>query len=93
MPRGRVRRTAPPVVEQDDTPEVVPRAPDEPPADWQKGALLNVRNYGHAYIVTLYPTEHDTEHPERSMEFTNLGECQGFVSAWYARESHDPRAR
>lgn len=93
MPRGRVRRTAPPVIEQDDAPEVAPRAPDEPPADWQKGVLLNVRNYGAEYIVTLYPEEWDTERPERAMHFTNLGLCQDFVSAWYQRESHDPRAR
>lgn len=93
MVRANVRRAAPRVTEQDDEPEVVERAPDQPPPDWIKGQLLNVRNYGHAYMVTLHPSEHDPEHPERSMEFTNLGECQDFVSAWYARESHDPRAR
>lgn len=71
----------------------VPREPNQPPADWTKGQLLNVRNHGDAYIITRYPDEYDREHPERSMRFTNLGECQNFVSDWYARQSHDPRAR
>ncbi|KWA12658.1 hypothetical protein WL26_14735 [Burkholderia cepacia] len=65
----------------------------EPPADWRKGALLNVRNRGDAYVITLYPEEFDEEHPERALRFTNLGLCQGFVSRWYSRESLDPRAR
>lgn len=93
MPRGRVKRAAPAVIEQDDEPMEVPRAPGEPPADWIKGQLLNVRNYGAEYIVTLYPEEWDTDRPERALHFTNLGECQGFVSAWYQREHCDPRAR
>ena len=71
----------------------IPREPNQPPADWRKGALLNVRNRGEAYVITLYPAEHDPDHPEREMRFTNLGECQDFVSAWYARESHNPLAR
>ncbi|MCA8018085.1 hypothetical protein [Burkholderia metallica] len=71
----------------------VPREPDQPPADWRKGALLNVRNRGDAYVITLYPEEFSDEHPERAMRFTNLGECQDFVSKWYAAEHHDPRAR
>lgn len=73
--------------------EAVFRAPDQPPADWRKGALLNVRNHGAEYIVTLHPAEYDPRHEDRCMKFTNVGECQAFVSAWYARESHDPRAR
>jgi hypothetical protein len=73
--------------------EPVLRAPDQPPADWRKGALLNVRNHGAEYIVTLHPAEYDPRHEDQCMKFTNVGECQGFVSAWYARESHDPRAR
>lgn len=72
---------------------IVPRETNEPPADWRKGALLNVRNYGDAYVVTLYPEERDDEKPERHLRFTNQGECQAFVSAWYATEHHDPRAR
>lgn len=63
------------------------------PSSWRKGALLNVRNYGAEYIITLHPEEYDPEYPERSMRFTNLGECQNFVSNWYAREAYDPRAR
>lgn len=77
---------APPVL-------AVPRDPTQPPADWRKGALLNVRNRGDAYVVTLYPEEFDEERPDRALRFTNLGECQDFVSHWYAAEHHDPRAR
>lgn len=69
------------------------RDPGQPPADWRKGALLNVRNHGAEYIVTLHPAEYDPRHDDQCMKFTNVGECQNFVSAWYARESHDPRAR
>jgi hypothetical protein len=71
----------------------VPREPNQPPADWRKGALLNVRNHGAFYVITLYPAESDPRHPERELRFTNLGECQDWVSAWYARESHNPLAR
>jgi hypothetical protein len=71
----------------------VPRDPTQPPIEWRKGALLNVRNAGAEYIVTLYPHEYDPRHEDRCLKFTNLGECQDFVSRWYARESHDPRAR
>lgn len=71
----------------------VPRDPMQPPSEWRKGSLLNVRNRGDAYIVTLYPEEFSEERPEHSMRFTNLGECQDFVSKWYAAEHHDPRAR
>jgi hypothetical protein len=71
----------------------VPRDPNQPPADWRKGALLNVRNHGAEYIVTLYPEEYDPRYQERCVKFTNLGECQAFVSSWYARESHNPLAR
>lgn len=94
MPRGRVRRVAP--VEHDpffDDMAPVARAPGEPPADWRKGALLNVRNHGAEYIVTLHPAEYDPRHDDQCMKFTNVGECQDFVSKWYSRESHDPRAR
>lgn len=99
MVRGRVRRVAPPehvqeAVEAAESAELF-EVPHEaiPPADWRKGALLNVRNHGDAYVITLYPEEHDDRYPERSMRFTNLGECQDFVSRWYAAEHHDPRAR
>lgn len=64
-----------------------------PPLDWRKGALLNVRNRGDAYVITLYPEESHPERPERELRFTNPGLCQDFISAWYAAEHHDPRAR
>ncbi len=75
------------------TPEI-PREPPRPtpPADWRKGALLNVRVAGADYVVTLYPEEFDPERPERALRFPNPARCQDFVSAWYAREHHDPRA-
>lgn len=101
MPPRKVRRVAPPVLE--DSSEIsacgemesqpLASAKEEYPSDWRKGALLNVRNHGAEYIVTLHPEEFDPRHEERCIKFTNLGECQDFVSKWYARESHDPRAR
>jgi hypothetical protein len=97
MPPRKVRRVAPPEhaaqsLPVDEAP-VIDRSPTEPPADWRKGQLLNVRNRGDAYVITLYPDEFDERYPERAMRFTNPGECQDFVSRWYAAESHDPRAR
>jgi hypothetical protein len=99
-PKGRPRPkkassvgVAPEDIVDGDAAELVMPTPDAPPPDWRKGALLNVRNYGAEYIVTLYPEEHDPRSPERGLHFTNLGECQAFVSAWYARESHNPLAR
>ena len=75
---------------------VVLEEPAEPaldiPSHWQHGALLNVRNGGEYYIVTLYPEEYDHRSPERALMFTNVGRCQDFVSKWYARQNHDPRA-
>lgn len=55
------------------------------PAAWTLGQLLNVRNTGPDYCVTLYPEEFDPRHPERALRFTNSAECQSFVSRWYAR--------
>lgn len=98
-PKGRPRPkkvgSAAPVELPDDAEQepIEPRDPSAPPDSWRKGALLNVRNRGDAYVITVYPDEFDPEHPERSMRFTNLGECQDFVSRWYAAEHHDPRAR
>ncbi len=63
------------------------------PADWIKGQLLTVRNAGECYVVTLLGEEFDPRHPERALKFTNPALCQNFVSAWYAREYCDPRAR
>ena len=77
----------------DECVEPIERAPNTPPADWTKGQLLNVRNYGHAYIITAYPEEFQQDKPERAIQFTNPGECQDFVSDWYARESYNPLAR
>jgi len=96
-PKGRPRPRkvsglSEPVIEVEEI-EMIERAPNEPPADWRKGALLNVRNYGDAYVVTLYPEESHRDHPERELRFTNPGECQDFVSRWYQREHSDPRAR
>lgn len=63
------------------------------PPHWGRGALLNVRNTGADYVVTLFPEEYDPRSPERSMRFANPALCQDFVSRWYMRESADPRAR
>ena len=65
--------------------ELPPKEPQYP-SDWHKGQLLNVRNTGPDYTVTLYPEEYDPRHPERALHFTNPAEAQNFVSAWYARE-------
>lgn len=56
------------------------------PSDWHKGQLLNVRNTGESYIVTLHPEEYDPRSPERALHFQNSALCQNFVSQWYARE-------
>lgn len=63
------------------------------PSHWSKGALLNVRNRGDHYCITLYPEEFDPRNPERAMMFPNSWTCQDFVSRWYSRETADPRAR
>ena len=63
------------------------------PSHWSFGALLNVRNTGADNCVTLHPEEYDPRHPERAMRFANPATCQDFVSAWYSRQSADPRAR
>lgn len=62
------------------------------PPDWNIGALLNVRNGGTEYFVTLFPEEYDHQRPERTLRFQNPGTCQNFVSAWYSRTYHDGRA-
>jgi len=64
-----------------------------PPPSWTKGQLLNVRNAGECYVITLLGEEFDPRHPERALKFTNPALCQNFVSSWYAREHFDPRAR
>jgi hypothetical protein len=62
------------------------------PESWQRGALLNVRNMGEEYIVSLYPDEYDYRKPENGIRFPSAWECQNFVSNWYARPEVDPRA-
>jgi len=55
-------------------------------AGWIKGQLLNVRNAGSHYNVTLLGEEYDPRHPERCLQFTNINDAQTFVSIWYAPE-------
>jgi hypothetical protein len=66
------------------------------PPSWTKGQLLNVRNRGEFYVVTLLGEEDDPPlkpAPNGALRFTNTALCQDFVSKWYATEHHDPRAR
>lgn len=94
MQEQRERTPQPePVVQPEPVPDSSTPAPKQTPEHWPKGALLNVRNYGTEYIVTLFPEEFHVEHPERALRYENVGELQDFVSRWYAREHHDPRAR
>ena len=74
-------------------PSVAYTEEQQPPAFWPRGAMLNVRNYGAEYIITLFPEEFHAERPERALRFTNSARCQDFVSRWYMREHYDPRAR
>lgn len=91
--RGRkVKRVAPPVLESETSESPLEDASPVPPQDWRKGALLNVRNMGAEYVITLYPEEFHPDQAERALRFTNVAKCQDFVSAWYSRESPDPRA-
>jgi len=73
--------------------------PEPPEADavrvplfWTKGQLLNVRNGGEHYVVTLLGEEFDPRYPERALKFANSTQCQDFVSRWYQRETYDGRA-
>jgi hypothetical protein len=66
------------------------------PISWTKGQLLNVRNRGEFYVVTLLGEEDDPPlkpAPNGALRFTNTALCQDFISKWYATEHHDPRAR
>jgi hypothetical protein len=56
-----------------------------PPPDWTLGQLLNVRNLGHEYVITLLGEEADPRKPERALRFTSYLDCQNFISRWYAR--------
>ena len=62
------------------------------PENWVKGQLLNVRDAGSSYRVTLLNEEYDPRNPERCVQFNSSWEAQQFVSEWYSRGSHDPRA-
>jgi len=55
-------------------------------AGWCKGQLLNVRNAGSHYNVTLLGEEYDPRRPERCIQFTQPNDCQNFVSQWYGSE-------
>jgi hypothetical protein len=66
------------------------------PPSWTKGQLLNVRNRGEFYVITLLGEEDEPPlkpAPNGALRFTNTALCQDFVSRWYASEHHDPRAR
>jgi hypothetical protein len=70
--------------------------PVQNPPSWTKGQLLNVRNRGEFYVVTLLGEEDDPPlkpAPNGALRFTNTALCQDFISKWYATEHHDPRAR
>lgn len=72
-----------------------PVEPTEPlpyPAHWVKGQLLNVRNNGSTFILTLIAEEFDPQYPERAKFFDNSFDCQTFISNWYSRDTADPRA-
>ena len=97
--RGRPRKEATVSVDAISpvlSPAIAHQSPTEPeiaiPDGWIKGQLLNVRHAGPGYRVTLLGEEYDPRYPHRCLEFADSFECQQFVSQWYARQSHDPRA-
>lgn len=63
-----------------------PAEPFTYPQDWRRGQLLNVRNAGSHYNVTLLGEEFDTRYPDRCVQFPSGWECQDFVSWWYASQ-------
>jgi hypothetical protein len=67
---------------QDQTPEEKAQA-----AGWSKGQLLNVRNAGSHYNVTLLGEEYDPTHPERCLQFQNINDAQTFISVWYSADA------
>lgn len=98
LSRKRYNRVATPAptLRADDSEPLSPESSGAPaavaPEGWVKGQLLNVRHAGPGYRVTLLGEEFDPRYPDRCLEFSNGFECQQFVSNWYARQSHDPRA-
>ena len=81
-----------------DYEEALPAEPAPPterftyPECWNKGQLLNLRRSGDTCILTLLEEEYDPQHPERALIFQSPWDAQEFVSWWYSRDSHDPRA-
>jgi hypothetical protein len=91
----RLVRIAEPAPEQIIPAELLDDLPVAP-ISWTKGQLLNVRNRGEFYVITLLGEEDDPPlkpAPNGALRFTNTALCQDFVSKWYATEHHDPRAR
>jgi hypothetical protein len=65
------------------------------PSSWTKGQLLNIRNRGEFYVVTLLGEEDEPPlrpAPSGALKFTNPALCQDFISRWYMREHYDARA-
>lgn len=62
------------------------------PEFWLKGQLLNCRKSGDNYIVTLSSEDFDPQAPERALHFSSSFDAQAFVSWWYNKDYHDPRA-
>ncbi len=96
--RKHVRRVTRVTPGTNDSPPAPPppervEAEITPPHGWRPGELLNIRNAGHCYVVTRWPAEYDPQQPQNAMIFDNPARCQDFVSRWYARQHHDPRAR
>lgn len=89
----RQARTARPILKLADGTKAAPTPPKPEPKDgepfvypdfWTRGQLLNVRNAGSHYNVTVLGEDFDTRYPERCLQFPNSWECQAFVSWWYA---------
>lgn len=55
-------------------------------AGWIKGQLLDVKNMGSHYSITLLGEEYDPTQPHRTLKFTQINDAQDFVSKWYAPE-------
>jgi len=77
--------------QEDAAPPIQPLAHTFP-IHWARGQLLNVRNTGSEYVLTLLNEEYDKRHPDRAIFFPNAFECNAFLGWWYSREHADPRA-
>lgn len=60
--------------------------------NWTRGQLLNMRNAGAHWNITVAGEEYDPRYPERCLQIPYAG-GQNFISAWYAREAPNPFAR